>query len=99
MDLLLACRLLRHDVGEAQRIIGPAVAPLSSFAEEQSPEIMDRIFSEFNSLSVIYRRPSQAFVKVCPPPNLTCLAQTNELVSLLASPYWLGTFFTLHAEG
>ncbi len=49
---------------EAQQVISPAVAALSSFAEEQSPEVMDRIFEEFNSLSVIYRRPSQAFVKV-----------------------------------
>lgn len=45
-------------------MISPTVAPLSSFAEEQSPEMMDRIFEEFNSLSVIYRRPSQAFIKV-----------------------------------
>ena len=68
------CRLLRYDVEKAQLVISPTVAPLSSFAEEQSPEMMDRIFEEFNSLSVIYRRPSQAFVKVpcCthPPPPL-----------------------------
>jgi len=56
-------RLLRRSVEEAQQVISPTVAPLSSFAEEQSPEMMDRIFEEFNSLSVIYRRPSQAFIK------------------------------------
>lgn len=60
---LLYFRLLQHDVSEAKRIIRPAMSHVVSFAEEQTPEIADRIFAEFNSLSVIYRRPSDVFVK------------------------------------
>lgn len=56
-------RLLRHDLEEAKQVIAPENAPLTAFAEEQSPEIMDRIFEEFNSLSVVFRRPASSFVK------------------------------------
>ena len=45
-------------------MISPTMAPLAAFAEEQSPEIMERIFEEFNSLSIVYRRPSAVFIKV-----------------------------------
>ena len=36
---------------------------MTSFAEEQSPELRDRIFDEFNSLAVIYREPAAAFLR------------------------------------
>ena len=45
-------------------MIAPDADPVMAFAEETSPEIMDRIFEEFNSLSVVYRRPAFSFVKV-----------------------------------
>jgi hypothetical protein len=45
-------------------VIAPDAGVVMAFAEETSPEIMDRIFEEFNSLSVVYRRPASSFVKV-----------------------------------
>lgn len=58
------CRLLRHNLEEAKHVIVSDAGPVAAFAEETSPEIMDRIFEEFNSLSVVYRRPASSFVKV-----------------------------------
>ena len=57
-------RLLLHSVDQAKRVVAPDAGPVAAFAEETSPEIMDRIFEEFNSLSVVYRRPASSFVKV-----------------------------------
>jgi hypothetical protein len=57
-------RLLLHSVEEAKRVVAPDAGAVAAFAEETSPEIMDRIFEEFNSLSVVYRRPASSFVKV-----------------------------------
>lgn len=45
-------------------MVAPDAGPVAAFAEETSPEIMDRIFEEFNSLAVVYRRPASSFVKV-----------------------------------
>ena len=42
-------------------MIAPPQQAVTSFAEEQSPELRDRIFDEFNSLAVIYREPAAAF--------------------------------------
>ena len=54
-------RLLQVDTGEAERVVGGALPPLASFAEEASPEVRDRIFDEFNSLAVIFRAPAASF--------------------------------------
>lgn len=43
-------------------MIGGALPGIVSFSEEQSAERRDRIFEEFNSLAVVYRAPSSAFV-------------------------------------
>ena len=56
-------------------MVAPDAGPVAAFAEETSPEIMDRIFEEFNSLSVVYRRPASSFVKV------TQLSTARHLVS------------------
>ncbi|GAB2275663.1 hypothetical protein Dimus_010419 [Dionaea muscipula] len=54
-------RLLQHNVSVAERVVNPTKQAVSVFADTQSSEIKDRIFDEFNSLSVIYQKPSYMF--------------------------------------
>ncbi|KAJ6799291.1 beta-adaptin-like protein A [Iris pallida] len=54
-------RLLQHDVSVAERLVNPSKQAVSVFADTQSSEIKDRIFDEFNSLSVVYQKPSYLF--------------------------------------
>ncbi|KAJ6794132.1 beta-adaptin-like protein A [Iris pallida] len=54
-------RLLQHDVTVAERLVNPPKQAVSVFADAQSSEIKDRIFDEFNSLSVVYQKPSYLF--------------------------------------
>ncbi|KAH7682442.1 AP-1/2/4 complex subunit beta protein [Dioscorea alata] len=55
-------RLLQHDVSVAERVVNPPKQAVSVFADTQSNEIKDRIFDEFNSLSVVYQKPSYLFI-------------------------------------
>ncbi len=61
-----ACRLLQHSVKEAERVAGSPLPAVSHFSEEQSSELRDRIFDEFNTLAVILRAPSVTFIKEAP---------------------------------
>ncbi|GAV85160.1 Adaptin_N domain-containing protein/B2-adapt-app_C domain-containing protein [Cephalotus follicularis] len=54
-------RLLKHNVSTAERVVNPPKQAVSVFADTQSSEIKDRIFDEFNSLSVVYQKPSYMF--------------------------------------
>jgi hypothetical protein len=54
-------RLLQHDPSVAERVVNPPKQAVSVFADTQSSEIKDRIFDEFNSLSVVYQKPSYMF--------------------------------------
>ncbi|KAL1562217.1 beta-adaptin-like protein A [Salvia divinorum] len=54
-------RLLKYDVSVAERIVNPPKQAVSVFADTQSSEMKDRIFDEFNSLSVVYQKPSYMF--------------------------------------
>ncbi|MQL75158.1 hypothetical protein Taro_007510 [Colocasia esculenta] len=55
-------RLLQYDTSTADRVVNPPKQAVSVFADTQSSEIKDRIFDEFNSLSVIYQKPSYMFI-------------------------------------
>jgi len=60
-------RLLEHDVNEAKEIIMGEKDRIVTFVEETETEIKDRIFEEFNTLSVVYNQPSEKFLpKVVP---------------------------------
>ena len=59
---LLYYRLLRANVREAAAVIGGDRPPVADFAVEVSPEVRDKIFGEFNSLSVVYAKPSEEFI-------------------------------------
>ncbi|KAJ6330123.1 hypothetical protein OIU76_008866 [Salix suchowensis] len=54
-------RLLQHNVTVAERVVNPPKQAVSVFADTQSSEVKDRIFDEFNSLSVVYQKPSYMF--------------------------------------
>ncbi|CAI9260136.1 unnamed protein product [Lactuca saligna] len=54
-------RLLQHSVSVANSVVNPVKQAVSVFADTQSSEIKDRIFDEFNSLSVLYQKPSFMF--------------------------------------
>jgi len=63
---LLYYRLLRHDVREAAKIVNTPTNSITSFAEDESFDVIERIFQEFDSLSVVYGKPSEAFIKKRP---------------------------------
>lgn len=54
-------RILKRDVSLAERVVNPPKQAVSVFADTQNNEIKDRIFDEFNSLSVLYQKPSYMF--------------------------------------
>lgn len=49
-------RLLQYNISVAERVVNPPKQAVSVFADTQSSEIKDRIFDEFNSLSVVYQK-------------------------------------------
>lgn len=49
-------RLLQYNVSVAECVVNPPKQAVSVFADAQSSEIKDRIFDEFNSLSVVYQK-------------------------------------------
>lgn len=57
-------RLLQHNVTVAQHVVDPPKQAVSVFADTQSSEIKDRIFDEFNSLSVVYQKVSKVITLV-----------------------------------
>lgn len=54
-------RLLQYNVKVAEQVVNPPKQAVSVFADTQSSEVKDRIFDEFNSLSVVYQKPSYMF--------------------------------------
>ncbi|KAG1664607.1 hypothetical protein FOA52_004482 [Chlamydomonas sp. UWO 241] len=60
---LLYYRLLKADVGEAERIISPPLLEVQAFSDDLTDEARDAVFREFNSLSVIFRAPASTFVE------------------------------------
>ena len=59
---LLYYRLLAADVDEAARVVLCKKDLIDRFTEEQESETADRIFEEFNTLSVVYGMPSERFI-------------------------------------
>ena len=60
---LAGCRLLQHSAREAERVAGAPLPAIAHFSEEQSSELRDRIFDEFNTLAVVLRAPAATFIK------------------------------------
>jgi len=60
---VLYYRLLRTDVKLAERIINGDHEKITEFYEDKNEELRERLFLEFNSLSVVYQKPSERFLK------------------------------------
>jgi len=59
---MLYYRLLHYDVHKAAAVLSKAATVDGPFVEEAPSELQDRIFEEFNTLSVIYGEPAARFV-------------------------------------
>jgi len=56
-------RLLRTDIALAEKIALGDQEKVKEFFEDRNDEIRERLFLEFNSLSVVYQKPSERFLK------------------------------------
>ena len=59
---MLYYRLLHYDVNKAAAVLSKAETVEGPFVEEALSELQDRVFEEFNTLSVIYGEPAERFV-------------------------------------
>merc|ERR1719335_493469 len=59
---LLYYRLLEHSPEEARRVICAPKEVVEEFQEEMNAEERERLFEEFNTLSVVYKQHSSKFV-------------------------------------
>jgi len=59
---LMFYRLLRLDVHEASRVVNCPKVIVDAFADSEDTELKERIFREFNSLSVVYELPRERFL-------------------------------------
>lgn len=55
-------RLLKFDPEEARKIIDSQKPPISKFAEEDTAEIQQRLFEEFNTMAITYNKSSDLFI-------------------------------------
>ncbi|KAL0482104.1 beta-adaptin-like protein A [Acrasis kona] len=55
-------RLLQTNVNLAREVVLTKKKIVSNFTEEESAEFRDLLFGEFNSLSVLYGKPSERFI-------------------------------------
>ncbi|KAL5729250.1 hypothetical protein ACHQM5_002226 [Ranunculus cassubicifolius] len=76
-------RLLQYDVTVTERVVNPPKQAVSVFADTQSSEIKDRIFDEFNTLSVVYQKPSYMFTD---KEHQAPLELTEEIANLSIGP-------------
>lgn len=56
-------RLLKSDQQQAKQIAESESGEFEEFFEDKNDESRERLFWEFNSLSVVYQRPSERFLK------------------------------------
>lgn len=63
---LLYYRLLEKDITLAEHVICGNKKQITDFAEEEGAEYKDRLFNEFNTLSIIYNKPSEMFIVTKP---------------------------------
>jgi vesicle coat complex subunit len=64
---MMYARLLRHDPAAAGRVIGCEKATINRFTDiDSADKHSETIFSEFNTLSVLYRKPAFLFTEDAP---------------------------------
>jgi len=55
-------RLLKYDVRRAEQIVNCPKISVNSFIDPAEKDLTDKIFNEFNTLSVIYKKPAELFI-------------------------------------
>ena len=55
-------RLLKYDAEKAEKIVNCPKVSVNSFIDEAENDLTDKIFNEFNTLSVIYKKPAELFI-------------------------------------
>ncbi|KNC49081.1 adaptin [Thecamonas trahens ATCC 50062] len=55
-------RLLEEGPDAAREVVMAPKLFVETFAESEHPELVDTLFDEFNTLSVVYRAPSETFI-------------------------------------
>lgn len=56
-------RLMKTDLRLAEEVANKSKAELTDFFEDRNDEVRERLFWEFNSLSVVYQKPQERFLK------------------------------------
>ena len=56
-------RLMSTDLAKAQEFALSGTGSFEEFFEDKNDEVRERLFQEFNSLSVVYQKPSERFLK------------------------------------
>lgn len=56
-------RLMQRDMAKAQELALSNNGTFTEFFEDKNDEVRERLFQEFNSLSVVYQKPSERFLK------------------------------------
>lgn len=56
-------RILKHDLNTARQIITGEGEAVELFFEDQNDDMKERLFLEFNTLSVVYQKPAEKFLK------------------------------------
>ncbi|KAH9578133.1 Beta-adaptin appendage [Trypanosoma melophagium] len=59
---LLYHRLLRHNIAAASKVICSPKMEIKEFVEDQNAALRDKLFEEFNTLSVVYHQSSDSFM-------------------------------------
>jgi len=62
-------------------VVCPTIPVVAAFAEEQSAELKDRVFDEFNTLSVIFRAPAATFLD----KDATCKIEDEEDIATVTA--------------
>ena len=61
---LLYYRLLQLDVHEAARVVHGVKVIVDAFVDADDADVKERIFDEFNKLSVLYKMPGERFINL-----------------------------------
>jgi hypothetical protein len=56
-------RLLKTDISLAEQVVNGDHERITEFFEDRNDETKERLFLEFNSLSVVYQKPSERYLK------------------------------------
>ena len=67
---LLYYRLLQGKIQVAYGVICGQRQPIEAYAEDDSAELKEVVFKEFNTLSVVYNKPAESFLLPYPEPGI-----------------------------